>query len=106
MDVNPSEAPIEPVKRVTELTDGELRQVVVSILKEAPPDSVLAIIGEGTYNQEELVHQVESGTPLGQELTKAIERHIELLEGLIDAGKIKGLSSRQSSSNAGIVLQF
>lgn len=93
--VQPKDAPCEPIKRVTELNDDELRHVVVSVLRESPEDSVLAIVGDGRYNRETLVREVEAGTPLGQQLTAATARHIALLEGLIESGKVKGLTEAE-----------
>jgi hypothetical protein len=106
LDVSPSEAPGEPVKRVTELDESELQHVVVAVLREAPPDSVLAIVGEGNYSPARLIRLVEAGRPLGRELTAATARHIELLEGLIEAGKIKELSHQGSSPELEINLHF
>ena len=67
LDVSPSDAPGEPVKRVTERNADELQHVVVAVLREAPPDSVVAIVGAGKYSAESLLRHGEAGTPLGRE---------------------------------------
>lgn len=106
LDVSPTEAPNEPVKRVTELGEGELRHVVVTVLREAPPDSVLAMVDKGSYSLQKLIREVQRGTVLGKQITGATARHIELLEALIEAGKVKGLSHREQREAVEIDLDY
>ena len=90
--VDPVEVPSERVKRVTELGEDEVRQMVLSILRSDSGRAVLAVVGEGSYSADQLIADVESGTPIGRRLIAATTRLIDLLEGLIEAGKVAGVS--------------
>ncbi|MDQ3696042.1 MAG: hypothetical protein M3464_20855 [Chloroflexota bacterium] len=89
--IAPEEAPPDPVKRVTEMTDEELRRTVIAIVRRNSEGGVLAVAGDGTYTVDELVHEVELGSELGNRFTAATARHINLLEDFVDSGGVKGM---------------
>lgn len=88
--VSPEEA-TEPVKRVTDLNEEELRETTCAVLREAPADETVVIVGTGELSTGELIRQVRAGTELGQELISATRSHIDLLEQLVETGKLSGL---------------
>lgn len=87
----------EPVKRVTELTDEELKEIVAALLRQTPKNIKFAIGARGDFSTEELIEHVKADTKLGLRLTAATKGHIDLLERWIEAGKLQGLESEQSS---------
>lgn len=106
LHVKPWEAPKGRIKRVTELDDDELRHMVLSVLEEAPPEVVLSIVGDGSYDAAALARAVRRGTPIGRQVIEATSRHIELVEGLVEAGKIKGLTHEETTRDLKIDLDF
>jgi hypothetical protein len=90
LHVDRSEA-TAPVKRATELTDEELRETTCAILREGTEGTKLAILGQGLFSAEELEREVREGTPLGIRLQKATKRHLALLQGLVEAGKLRSV---------------
>lgn len=75
-------------------------------LEEAPPEVVLSIVGDGSYDAAALARAVRRGTPIGRQVIEATSRHIELVEGLVEAGKIKGLTHEETTRDLKIDLDF
>lgn len=85
--IRPHPAP-ESVKRVAELTDEELKETVTALLRQTPKNIKFAIGARGAFSTEELIEHVKADTELGLRLTAAAKGHIDLLERLIEAGKL------------------
>lgn len=87
----------EHVKRITELTDEELQETVCALLGEAPENIRVAILGHGDFSIEDLIGHVRTRSDLGLRLISAARRHIDLLERLVEAGKLRVAESGQPS---------
>jgi hypothetical protein len=85
------EAKGEYVPRVTELGDKALAEVVCERLRrdaEQAGAAPLVIMGVGTFSNQQLIHHVRDRTEVGFMLLSSEQRNIDVLEGLIEAGKV------------------
>lgn len=79
---------VERVKKISELSEEELVETVCARLREGTNDARLAVVGEHDFSMDELIDQVRIRTELGRRLISSTKRSIELLEQLVESGKI------------------
>lgn len=78
------------VKRANELTDEEIHKTALEILKNEH-NNYRVVSGDGDFSPAELTDQVATRTGLGPGLVIALMRHIEVMESLVDTGRITGI---------------
>jgi hypothetical protein len=78
----------EGAKRVLELSEDELEQVVCLRLRQGTPNLRVAVMGEGDYSIDDLIIEVKNRTSVGLRMMQATVRSIALVESLVDAGKL------------------
>ncbi len=67
----------EPTKR--EISDAEIRKLVVERLKALPSGKQVSIGSGGSFTQDELIERVQSGDAVGE---KIIEIELEFLQAM------------------------
>ncbi len=77
------------VPRPADLTDAEMTKVVTARLREGATDARLAVLGQGAFTVDQLIQEIAVGTELGKRLLSAERRHLELLDRLAEANKLR-----------------
>lgn len=75
----------EPVKKVSELNEDELKQVISEFYTQV--SGVLAI-GPRTYSAQEILEAIQSGTAIGTRMINAQKREMGLMEHMFESGKV------------------
>ncbi len=80
------------VKRITELTEQELKRTVCESLRRGSTDMKVGVMGsvgeKKDFSKEELVKEVEKGTQTGNAVIEAYKLDIDLIERLAEKGKL------------------
>jgi hypothetical protein len=80
---------LAPIKSVSTLDDEEIRPVVESYLDSIPEDEALAVVGQGSFTGEELRHEVESHSPVGERIVGIVRQHNAFIEEAVKEGKVQ-----------------
>ena len=78
----------DTVKKAAELTDEELRELTLVIVRSGN-DNVSLVVGNRSYSKQDRITAVEQGTALGGRLMEGTRRERGFLQTLIDTGKIR-----------------
>lgn len=92
------------VKKADELTDEELRELTLAILRKGRDDAYLVVFGKGTYSKQQHIAEVERGTELGRRTINGTRLNVALIQGIIDSGKLRISEECDSGQNSDIVL--
>lgn len=79
----------DTVRPVRTLDNEEIKPIVEAYLDSIPQDETLAIVGQGSFNADELRREVESRTALGERITGIVRQHNVFIEEAIKQGKIR-----------------
>ncbi len=77
------------VRPIDQLDGNALKAVAVALLKVSDPRRRVASMGGGDFDTDQLMGEVERGTPMGQKIVRGVRLNGLLVESAVTSGKIR-----------------